>query len=100
PLTGARRPPEADLASPSLADLSGGRDVVLVLDRASPEQDLPVILAGVEREMRRNRDELRALQSKDPVELREAHVVADGQPERPVLGVDHDRLVTGLLGLG
>src|SRR4029453_7967276 len=45
----AQRPPEAEPARPSLADLSGGRDVVLVLDRASPEQDLPVILAGVER---------------------------------------------------
>src|SRR6185437_11365683 len=52
------------------------------------------------REVRGDGDELRALEREDPVELRKANVVADGQPDRPALPPDYDRLGARLLGLG
>ena len=67
------------------APLVRGHDVALVLDRAGAEQELPVVLAGEERERGRHGDELGALDGEDAVELGEAEVVADGQPELPAL---------------
>src|ERR671934_1696513 len=61
---------------------------------------MPVVLAGVEREVRRDRDQLGALEREDAVELREAQVVADGEAYRPALEPRHDRLLARLLRLG
>src|SRR3954447_18169806 len=60
---------------------------------------MPVILAGRRREMRRNRDELRAVEREDPIELGKADVVTHRQPELPVLGVGDDGLVARLFRL-
>ena len=65
-----------------LADLVGGDDEGLVLDRPRPQQDLPVVAAGGEGEGRGHGEQAGAAQGEDPVELREAQVVADGEPER------------------
>ncbi len=43
-------------------------------------EDVPVILAGVQRERRRHHDDLSACRDQPPVELREAHVVANREP--------------------
>ena len=61
--------------------------------RSSSQWSLP----GVQREVRRHREEQRALEREHPVELREAEVVADGQSHRPALDLGHDGLVAGLL---
>src|SRR5690348_16607129 len=61
---------------------------------------MPVILSGRRREMRRNGDELRTLEREDAVELRKADVVADRQPELPILDIRDDRLAAGLLRFG
>src|SRR5205807_8896769 len=60
---------------------------------------MPVILAGRGREVRRDRDDLRTFERKDAVQLGKADVVTDRQPELPVLRLDDDGLVAGLLRL-
>src|SRR6185312_3056116 len=82
-------------------DLVRGHHERLVLDRAGADQNLPVRLAGDLRERCRQRDDARALHREDPVELWEAQVVADGQPERGVSGrLRQDDVLARLLGLG
>ena len=82
----------AETTRERLADLGRGRDVVLVLDGTGAEQQLPVVLAGVEREVRRNRDQVRPWSARIRT-AREADVVADGQPGGPALHVEDDGLV-------
>src|SRR2546421_11738789 len=60
---------------------------------------MPVVLAGVEREMGGNGGEQRSLEGEDPVQLGEAEVVADRQADRPALDLGDDRLLAVLLGL-
>src|SRR5437867_4764500 len=60
---------------------------------------MPVILACRRREVRRNGDKLRTVECEDAIELGEAHVVTDREAEPPVLDLDDDRLVAGLLRL-
>ena len=71
----------ARLAALGAAPLVRRGDEALVLDRAGAEQQLPVVLAGRERERGRHGDELGAVDGEAPVELGEAQVVADGQPD-------------------
>ena len=84
-----------------LAELGGGDDERLVLDRPGAQENLPVRLAGHAREVRGHGDDPRALDRLDPVQLGEAQVVADGQPDRGAVGqLGDDDLVAGLLGVG
>ena len=55
--------------------------VDLVLDRARPQQHVPVILPGLEREGRRDGDHARALRRMRAVQLGEAQVVTDAEAE-------------------
>ena len=71
PVTAARRAVRADLR--------GRHHVDLVLDRARAQQDVPVILAGLERERRRHRDDARPLRGVRSVQLGETQVVADAE---------------------
>ena len=64
-----------------LADLVRGEDEGLVLDRPRPQQHLPVVAAGGDGEGRGHGDQTGAAQGEDPVELGEAQVVTDGQPD-------------------
>ena len=75
-----RAPAGAD-ARRVLADLVRGDDERLALDRAGAQQDLPVVARRRERERGRDGDDLRALHGEDPVQLGEADVVTDAQPE-------------------
>src|SRR5207302_7282035 len=86
-------------AGDRLPHLRGRRDEELVLDRPCAEQDVPVVLAGVEREVRRNGDNFCTFERKDAVELRKTEVVADREADRPVLEPRDDRLVARLLGV-
>ena len=65
-----------------LADLVGGEDEGLVLDRPRAQQHLPVVAAGGGGEGRGNGEEAGAAQGEDPVELGEAQVVTDAQARR------------------
>ena len=76
------RAAEALLVGRVRADLVGGDDERLVLDRARAHEDLPVRLAGDLGERGRQRDHARAADREDPEQLGEAQVVADGQAER------------------
>ncbi len=81
--------------------LVGGDHVQLVLDRPGPQQDLPVVAGGGEREGGRDGDQLGAPDGEDPVQLREAQVVADRQPQTRVPpGPRQHDLLTGKLELG
>ena len=64
-----------------LAALRGGEHEAAVLDRARAHQHMPMRLAGLARERRRDRQERRAGFGERAVERRKAQVVADGQPE-------------------
>ena len=94
-----QRPAVGRLARERLADLRGGGDVELVLDRARAHEHVPVVLAGRRREVRRHRYELRAFERQDAVELGEANVVADREPDAPVLDLRDDGLVPRFLCL-
>ena len=101
PRVGDQRAAVARPPRPRLADLGRRRDEDLVLDRPRPQQHVPVILARVEREVRRHGDELGALEREDAVELRESggrsrRSARAASPRR----VGHDGLVAGLLGVG
>ena len=83
-----------------LADLVGGDDEGLVLDRAGAQQDLPVVAAGRRGEGRGDGDQAGAAHGEDPEELGEAQVVTDGQPDAQLTGARGDDLGPGLLVLG
>ena len=59
-----------------------------------------MILAGRRREVRRDGHELGAFEREDPVQLRKADVVTDGEPDGPVLDARDDGLRSRLLRLG
>ena len=83
-----------------LADLVRGDHEDLVLDRARPQQHLPVVAAGGRGEGGWHRDQASPAQRQDPVELGEAEVVADGQPEVGIAERGGDDLLAGFLELG
>ena len=83
----ARHRPHALLKAVELRKQNGAR----------PQQQVPVILARVEREMGWNGRQERPFQRQDPVELREAKVVANGQTDEPALDLGDDGLVAVLL---
>ena len=64
-----------------LADLVRGEDEGLVLDRPRPQQHLPVVAAGGAREGRGDGEQAGAAHGEDPVELGEAQVVTDAEPD-------------------
>ena len=74
-----RRVPVGAEVGRRLADLVGGDDEDLVLDRPGAQQHLPVVAAGRRGEGRGDGDQAGAAHGEDPVELGEAQVVADGQ---------------------
>ncbi len=81
------------------ADLVGRDDEGLVLDRPRPDQRLPVVARRRQRERGGNRDDPRAPDGEDPVELGEAQVVADGQAQgRAAGGFRQDDLGARILG--
>ena len=88
------RPPERRLTR-GPADLRGRQDVGAVLDGAGPEQDLPVVAARSFGEVGRDREDLGPGQRECPVQLGEAQVVADRQPDPDSIDVGDDRPVAG-----
>ena len=100
PRIGDQRAPVRGLAGQRLADLGSRRDVELVLDRPRAQQHVPVVFPGGRREVGGYSHELGAFEGEDPVQLREANVVADRQPELPVLDLCNDGLLARLLRLG
>ena len=62
--------------------------------------DLPVVPPGALGEGGGDGDHAGAPQGEDPVELGEAEVVTDGQPDLRAVGLAERDLVTGLLDLG
>ena len=94
-----QRAPARAMAARMGADLVRRDHEALVLDRAGPEQHLPVIARRGQRERARDRDDLGArATARIAVQLRKAEVVADAHPEPAAAGQlgDHD-LVAGLL---
>ena len=81
-----RAPARVRCPRPDDADLVGGDDVGLVLDRPCAQQDLPVVARGREREGGGHEQHARAAQREDPVELGEAQVVADAQAQLDAAG--------------
>ncbi len=80
------RPPERSAGASRargrvLADLVGGDDERLVLDRARAQEDLPVVARRRDGEGRGHGEDARAADREDPVQLGEADVVADRQAE-------------------
>src|SRR5437764_8776158 len=83
------------------ADLVGSDHEALVLDRPRPDQHLPVVPRGRERERTGNHDHLCASNRDRPVELRKAKVVADGHSEASPSGeLREHHFVAGLLVVG
>ena len=95
------RAPAGVLPARVLAGLVGRDHERLVLDRPRPHQRLPVVARRRQRERGRDRDDPRTADREDPVQLREAQVVADGEAQLDALGGlrEHD-LLAGLLELG
>ena len=87
-----RRAAEGAVVRRRLADLVGGEDEELVLDRPRPQQHFPVVAAGGEGEGRGDGDQPGAAQGEDPEELGEAEVVTDGQAGGQVADRRRDRL--------
>ena len=85
--------PGRDRARPARAAATRRDDPCPVLDRARPQQRLPVVAAGPRREDGRDREHRRAGQCEGPVELREAQVVADGQAHPDAVHRGDDRAV-------
>ena len=69
-----RLPPVLAGVPPGLeaADLRCGGDEALGLDRPRAQQDLPMVLAGLQRERRGDHDELRTFGRQPAVQLAEA----------------------------
>ena len=63
------------------ADLVGGEDEGLVLDRPRPQQHLPVVAPGGSGEGGGHGEQAGAAQGEDPEELREAQVVTDAEAD-------------------
>ena len=81
-----------------LADLVRGDHERLVLDRSRAQQRLPVVARRRERERGRQRERASAAHSEDPVELREAHVVANREAElQAIRGLRENDLIAGVL---
>jgi hypothetical protein len=78
--------PAGPVARRVLADLVGGDHEGLVLDRARPEKDLPVVARGGECERGRHGEDAGAAQREAPVELWEANVVADAHAHLDAVG--------------
>jgi two-component system cell cycle response regulator len=88
----------------------GGGDPALGLDRAGAQQYLPMILAGLQREVGGHQDRLRPHLAQRDELLGEAHVVADGQAPFHAAGLDTDQpipraiqrafAITGTVGAG
>src|SRR5918997_435151 len=86
---GEDRPPGVHYHGPSVgpatvglpAPLCGRDHKRLILNRPRPEQQLPVILAGLQGERRRDRQNLGAAQRQETVQLWETHVVADREAQ-------------------
>mmetsp|Transcript_6743 Transcript_6743/g.23031 ORF Transcript_6743/g.23031 Transcript_6743/m.23031 type:complete len:224 (-) Transcript_6743:440-1111(-) len=70
-------------------NLGGGQHVGLAFHGARAEQQVPVGLARGHREGRGDQDHLGALARQGRVQLREAHVVARGQPQAPHWALHH-----------
>ena len=79
------------------ADLVGGEDEDLVLDRAGAQQHLPVVPAGGGGEGRGDGEEAGAAQGEDAEQLREAQVVADGETKDRAVDGRRDDLLARLL---
>ena len=75
--------------------LGGGEHEALLLDRASSEQHVPVVLARLLAEGRRDEQHRRAVRGERPVQLGEADVVADRHPGAPELGLGRHDLLAG-----
>src|ERR687894_687218 len=86
---GEHRTPRVDDDGPSVGPSSVGfppplgrsYDIGLVLYGPRPQQKLPVVLARLEREGGRDSESLGAAQREQSVELGEAYVVADREPD-------------------
>ena len=95
-----RRAPVGGLAVGERAPLVRRDDVALVLDRPGAEQELPVVLARVKSVNAAGTVIASHPSSAEhPVELREAQVVADREPDLPAFDLGHHRPVTWLLRL-
>ncbi len=94
------RPPER-MAARMAAHLVGGNHKRLVLDRARPDERLPVVACGRQRERRGQRDHARAAHGEDAEQLGKAQVVADRQPSSTPSGglAEHD-LLARMLDVG
>ena len=79
------------------AELVRGDHEGLVLDRPGAQQHLPVVASGGQRERRGHGEQPRAADGEDPVELGEAQVVADAEPDLDPGRLGDDDLVAGLL---
>ena len=79
------------MASP----LTGSEHITLGLDRSSAEERMPVIFSGRRGERGGDEEELSALISERTVELWEAEVIADAEPEPAEGRVDgHDLIAS------
>src|SRR4029453_14732699 len=86
---GEHRTPRVDDDGPSVSPSSVGfppplgrsDDIGLVLHGPRPQQKLPVVLSCLEREGGRDSEYPGAAQCEQTVELGEAHVVADREPD-------------------
>ena len=62
-----------------------GDEVALVLDRTRPQQRLPVVAPGQQRERGRDDNQLGAAQGEDPIKLGVADVEADRDADDPAV---------------
>src|SRR3954470_4000056 len=77
------------------AALRGGEHIAAILDGARPDQDVPVRLAGLLGERRRDGDEGGPGLREGTIERREAQVVADRQPQLAPWQICRNRALTG-----
>lgn len=81
------------------AELVGGDHEALVLDRARPEQHLPVVAAGDRREGRGHGKYVGSEVEQRPEQLGESQVVTDGHSELGGTQGRGDHLIAGCLGV-
>src|SRR5256885_13944996 len=77
------------------AALRGREHIAAILDGARPDRDVPVRLAGLLGERRRDGDEGGSGFGERSIERREAQVVTDCQAEPAPWQIGRDRAVTG-----
>src|SRR5262249_22724684 len=77
------------------AALGSGEHVAAVLDGARPEQNVPVGLAGLLGERRRNGDEGSPGLRERAIKRRKAQVIADRQAQSAPWQIGRDRALTG-----